>query len=132
MHYKKKLHPKLKTYSASALISGFGKHFDITTHVANDQTDTYVQQINAAFGEVKYLSPLGYFDSKGNNVTSQVRKEKRPENLAYMLVEASIPLQDLHRVFTSTDVFTHQYYLPLPQSYKVMPAKPALSAATLA
>ena len=59
-----------------------------------------MQHFNAAFGEVKYLSPLGYFDSKGNNITSQVRREYRPENLAYMLVEASIPFLDLHRVFT--------------------------------
>ena len=78
------------------------------------------------------MSPLGYYDIKGNNVTGSVRKERRPPNLAYMLIEASIPLKMLHSVFAANDVFTHQYYLPLPQSYKVPPTKTPLASTALA
>ena len=37
LHCEKKLRPKLKSYSAAALISIVGKVFDFDTHVANDQ-----------------------------------------------------------------------------------------------
>ena len=45
-------------------------------------------------------------------------------------MEANIPLCELHRVFTATDIFTHQYYLPLPRSHRVtMTPAPSLPPA---
>ena len=114
LHCEKKLRPKLNSYSAAALISVVGKHFDFNTHVANDQAESYVETFKLAFGNVRWLSPLGYFDKQGNDVTRKVRVASRPPNLAFMLVEARMQLGQLHSAFDTTALFTHQYYLPLP------------------
>ena len=130
IHCEKKLRPKLETYSAAALIAIFGHHFDINTHVASDQAETYVNRFKKAFGQVDDLVPLGYFDIKGVNVTGKVRDEKRPPNLAYVLVEAHVPLQKIHQVFSPSDMFTRQYYLALPQSYKTLTPAPTGAGTT--
>ena len=100
------------------LISVVGKYFDFNTHVANDQAESYVENFNLAFGNVRWLSPLGYFDKQGNDVTRKVRVSSCPPNLAFLLIEACMYLGQLHSAFNATALFTHQYYLPQPQSYK--------------
>lgn len=119
LHWEKKLRPKLESYSVAALISIFGHHFDISTHVAINHAKVYVQYFCEAFGDIDYWSPLGYYDAAGDNVTGKVWKEIRPPNLVFMLVEACIPLQDLHASFEKKDVLKHQYFLSLPHSYKL-------------
>lgn len=52
---RKKLLPKHWSYLVAALISAFGHHFDMSTHVANDQADVYVDQFKNAFGDIHYL-----------------------------------------------------------------------------
>ena len=42
LHVERKLRPKLDKYSAAALISVFGKHLDVTNHVANNKADSHV------------------------------------------------------------------------------------------
>lgn len=88
LHCEKKLRSKLESesYSAAALISVFGHQFNISTHVASDQAEGYVQHFRKAFGDIEYLSPLGYYDAAGGNATGKVRKETRPPNLAFVLV----------------------------------------------
>ena len=49
------LRPKLDKYLSAALISVFGKYFDVTNHVASNQADSYVAQFKAAFGNIEYL-----------------------------------------------------------------------------
>ena len=115
---REKIRPKLKSYSAAALISVFGKHFDLNTHVASDQAESYVCMFKQAFGSIQWLSPLGYYGKQGNDVTSKVRLKRRPPNLAYILVEARMAMVMLHDEFDAKDIFTHQYYLSLPQSYR--------------
>ena len=126
LHCEKKLRPKLKTYAAAALISVFGEHFDFTTHVANDQAEVYVEEFKKAFGNVQCLAPHAYYDKDGKNVTASVRDKRRPPNFAYVLIEANLPLMNLHATFTNSDMFTHQYFLRLPQSYNsVLPPRPS-------
>ena len=84
LHVEKKLLPKLKLYSAAALISVFGYHFGVNTHVTNDQPDTYIVQFERAFGDLRYLQPLGYFDTRGQDVTCNVQKSKPLPNLTYV------------------------------------------------
>ena len=102
------MRPKLKSYSAAALISIFGKHFDLNTHVANDQAESYVRVFKQAFGSIQWLSPLGYYDKQKNDVTSKVRLERRPLILAYMLVEARMEMPQLYDTFDTMEVFTHR------------------------
>ena len=78
LHAEKKLLPKLSSYSASPLISVFGKHFDVNTHVENDQVDIYVTSFKTVFGDVRHLQPHGYYYSGGKSVTNKVRLHKRP------------------------------------------------------
>ena len=118
LHCEKKLRSKLNSYSEAVLISVVGKDFDFNTHVANDQAESYVETFKLAFRNVRWLSPLGHFDKQGNDVTRKVRAASQPPNLAFMLVEARMYLGQLHSAFNATALFTHQYYLPLPQSYK--------------
>ena len=113
------------------MITIFGHHFDVNTHIANDQVDTYVDQFKNAFGDIHYLQPLGYFDTKGRDVTGDVHINKRPPNLAYVLVQAKMPLGKIHSTFGPDELFTHQYYLALPQTYNATlpPAPPEKLAA---
>ena len=84
--------------------------------MANIQAESYVKNFKLAFGNIWWLSSIGYFDKQGNNVTRKVRAASGPPNLAFMLVYARMYLGQLHSAFNETSLFTHQYYLPLPQS----------------
>ena len=88
--------------------------------MANDQTESYVETFKLAFGNVRWLSPIGYFDKQENDITRKVRAVSRPPKLAFMLVEARMYLGKLHSTFNGTALFTHQYYLPVPQSYQTI------------
>ena len=116
LHCDKKLRPKLNSYSAAALISVVAIYFDFNIHVANNQAESYVETFKLAFRNFRWLSPIGYFDKQGNDVTRKVRAAIRPPNLAFILVEARMYLGQLHSTFNETVLFTHQYYLLLPQS----------------
>ena len=70
-----------------------------STHVENDQADTYVDQFQHAFGDIRYLQSLGYFETRGYDVTTNVQNSNRPPNLAYMLVQSTMPLGKLHSTF---------------------------------
>ena len=120
LHCENKLRPKLELYSAAALISVLGKHFEVNTHVANNQADDYLSRFCRSFSNVEYLSPIGYFDITGEDVTHKMWKEKRLPNLAFVLVDADIPLSHLHDSFQPDDVFNFRYYLRLSQTHKVM------------
>ena len=95
----------MESYPASALISVFGKNFEVYTHVANDQADDYLSRFRCSFSNVSYLSPRGYFNLAGEDVTHKVRKEKHAPNLAFVLVDADIPHSHLHDSFKKEDVF---------------------------
>lgn len=43
MHAEEKLTPILEKHGAAALVSVFGNHFDINTHVASEEAEEYVQ-----------------------------------------------------------------------------------------
>ena len=113
-------------YPASTLISVFGKHFEANTHVANDQADNYLPHFRCSFSNVKYLSPLGYFNLAGEDATHKVCKEKRPPSLAFVLVDADILLSHLHEFLKKEDVYNFWYYLRLPQKHKVATAPQGL------
>lgn len=76
LHVERKLRQILDTYSTAALIFVFGTHFGVTTHVVNDQADSYIMQFKAAFGNIAYLQPLGWYNSKGENMSGSIRKDK--------------------------------------------------------
>ena len=119
MHAEEKLTPKLKKYGAAALISVFGNHFDINTHVASEEAEEYVRRFKKSLLSVDNLSPMGYYDDMGANLTGKMRKDTRPPNLAFVLAEVSIPLRSLHTTFVKSRPFEHQFYLKLPQTLKV-------------
>ena len=116
MHCEKKIRPKLNAYPATTLISVFGRHFDVNTHVAIEQADSYVLEFDKTFANLENLTPLGYYNHAGMEITGEVRNTKRPPNLAFVLVEANIKMNILHKAFDN-DEYTMQYYLKLPQSY---------------
>ena len=122
MHAEEKLTPKLKKYGAAALISVFGNHFDINTHVASEEAEEYVRRFKKSLLSVDNLSPMGYYNDVGANLTGKVRKDTRPPNLAFVLAEVSVPLRSLHTTFAKSRPFHQQFYLKLPQTLKVQPS----------
>ena len=131
LHCEKKLRPKLEFYSAAALISVFGHHFDINTHAVSDQAKGYAKQFRKAFRNIEYLSPVGYYDTDGDNVTGKVHNTVRPPNLVFVLLEVNIPLQDLHESFKKDGVFKHQYFFSFPQSCKLFPSTITTTTTTM-
>ena len=119
MHAEEKLTPKLKKYGAAALISVFGNHFDINTHVASEEAEDYVRCFKKSLFSVDNLSPMGYYNDAGADLTRKVRKDTRPPNLAFVLAEVSVPLRSLHTTFAESRPFHQQFYLKLPQTFKV-------------
>ena len=107
MHAEEKLRPKLEKYGAVALISVFGNHFDINTHVASEEAEEYVRKFKESLHHVDNLAPLGYYDDSGADLTGKVRNDTRPPNLAFVLVEACVPLQMLHDTFANSMPFHH-------------------------
>ena len=45
MYYKAKLCPKIITHSADSLILVIGQHFEVNTHVATAQAESYAEKI---------------------------------------------------------------------------------------
>ena len=50
----------------------------------------------------------------------KVRAASRPPNLVFILVEVRIYLGKIYSAFNETALFTHQYFLSLPQSYQTI------------
>ena len=48
MHAQEKLTPKLKNRDAASLISVFGNHFDLDTHIASEEAEEYVCRFKEA------------------------------------------------------------------------------------
>ena len=119
MHAEVELKPKLEKYGAVALILVFRNHFDINTHVASEEAEEYVHRFKESLHHVDNLPPLGYYNDTGVDLTGKVHNDTRPPNLAFVLIGASIPLLVLHDTFTNIIPFHQQYYLNLPQTYKV-------------
>ena len=105
MHAAEKLTPKLKKHDAVSLISVFGNHFDLNTHVASEEAEEYVRRFKDSLFLVKNLSPMGYYDDMGTDLASKVRKDTRPADLTYVLVEASISLCELNKTFVEKKPF---------------------------
>ena len=87
-----------------------------------------MEKFKSSFGDVDNMSPLGYFNSSGTNMAKKVRLILRPVDLSYMVVETKIKLAILHEVFDVDNVFSHQYYLHLPQTCKSIPTPTSGSA----
>ena len=75
------IRPKLSSYSAAVLISVFGCHFDINTQMAESQAEGCVEQFTCSLGNISFLSPTGYFDVVGTDLTEKIKKSNRPENI---------------------------------------------------
>ena len=119
MHTEEKLRPKLEKYGAVALILVFRIYFDIDTHVASEEAEEYVRRFKESLHHVDNLAPLGYYNGTGVDITGKVRNNTCLPNLAFVLVEASVPLQMIHDSFVDSRPFHQQYYLKLLQTYKV-------------
>lgn len=52
-------------------------------------------------------------------MAGSVHNSKCPSNLAYILVQVIISIEQLYSAFKSNDVFMHQCYLALSQTYNV-------------
>ena len=108
MHAEEKLTPKLKKYDAATLISIFGNHFEINTHVASEEAEEYVRRFETALLSVDNLSPMGYFND-ATDLTCKIRNELRPPNLAYVMVETSVPLKTPQKMFAADKSFNQQF-----------------------
>lgn len=46
---------------------------------------------------------MGYFDLAGESVTSKIKKSTRPADIAYVMVNAEIPLKHIQPSFTDDE-----------------------------
>ena len=108
MYCKKKFRPKLGAYPVTVLIYIFGCHFSIDTHVTSKQAELYIKQFQKSFAYINDLILLDFCNSTLEQITEKVRDTKSRPNLAIVLLNANVAIQNLHTIFDSTKSYIMQ------------------------
>ena len=110
------LRPKLgEPYSAETLISVFREHFPLGTQQSEHEAEAVVEKFRNCFNDTAYLSPLGFYNASGLDVTDKMHKTPRPANVCFLETKFDLPLSDLGDPFTAYQRCDLTYYFHLPQ-----------------
>ena len=111
------LRPKLgEPYSAETLISVFREHFPLGTQQSEHEAEAVVEKFRNCFNDTAYLSPLGFYNASGLDVTDKMHKTPRPANMCFLETKFDLPLSKLGDPFTAYQRCDLTCYLHLPQS----------------
>jgi len=103
-------------HSAEDLISVISEHFPAITQQAELDAEAIVTKFRGCFGDVTYLSPLGFFNANGDDVTEKIHKTRRPVNVCFLETKFELPLSRLGAPFSVYQRCDMSYWLHLPQS----------------
>ena len=103
-------------HSAEDLISVISEHFPASTQQAELDAEAIVTKFRGCFGDVTYLSPLGFFNANGDDVTEKIHKTPRPANVCSLETKFELPLSRLGAPFLVYQRCDMSYWLHLPQS----------------
>jgi hypothetical protein len=102
--------------NADSIISVFNAHFPISTLSAENQARMAVTKFKSAFGNISYLKPTAFLNRNGEDKTSQMYQQPRPDNICHLGVTAEISMHEISKAFDREMTFTVEYFLPLPQT----------------
>ena len=105
-----------KPYSAENLIAVISEHFSVGSQQAEYDAEAIVAKFCNYFGDVTLLSPLGFYDSNGNDVTDRMHQTPRPANACFLETKFELPLSYLGAPFSVYQRCAMTYWLHLPQS----------------
>ena len=122
-----RLRPKLCTridndYRPETLITVFSDHFPLATQNAEHEADEAVQSFKNKLQDVKFLTPLGFYDIKGDRKDHLMIKKTRAPNVTYLKLATDIPMDSFASVFEGKSCHL-EYFLHLPQDSSVVAKK---------
>lgn len=97
------------------MITVFSDHFPLSTQNVKHEADEAVKQFKVKFQNVKFLTPVGFFDILGNRQCHFMHKKNRPADVCYLNVRAEIPMEEFAPIFEEKTCRL-EYYIRLPQS----------------
>ena len=114
-----RLRPKLCTridydYKPETLITVFSDHFPLVTQNAEHEADEAVQAFKNKLQNVNFLTPLGFYDIKGDRKDHLMIKKTRAPNVTYLKLAADIYMDNFAPVFEGKSCHL-EYFLHLPQ-----------------
>ena len=104
-------------HSADDLILVILEHFLVGKHQAELDAEGIVAKFCNYFGDVTYLSPLGFLDANGDDVTDKMHQTAQLKNMCFLETKFELPLSRLGAPFPVYQRCNMIYWLHLPQSY---------------
>ena len=103
-------------HSAEDLISVISEHFSVGTQQAELGAEANVTKFRNWFGNVTYLTPLGFFNAHRDDVTKRIHKTPHPANVCFLETKFELSLSWLDAPFSVYQRCDMIYWLHLPQS----------------
>ena len=95
------LHSKFgDPHSSEQLIAFVREYFPLDTTQSESNAQIKVTKFRSSFNDVSHLSPLGFYDSDGLDMTDIIYKTPRPINICFFEVKFDLPLAMLGSSFT--------------------------------
>ena len=91
------------------------KIFPLDTTKSESNPQIKVTNFRSSFNDVSHLSPLGFYDSDGLDVTDIIYKTPRRVNICFFKVKFDLPLATLGFSFMMDQRCEMKYFLYLPQ-----------------
>ena len=105
-----------KLHSAENLIAIISEHFPAGTKQTEHDVEAIIAKFRSYFGDVTFLSPLGFYDSNGDDVTDKIYHSPQPVNACFLETKFELHLSRLGAPFSVYQRCTMTYWLHLPQS----------------
>lgn len=105
-----------KPHSAENLIAIISEHFPVGIQQAEHDAEAIVAKFRSCFGNVAFLSPIGFYNSYGDDITDKCIKRHGRQNACFLETNFELPLSRLGAPFSVYQRFDITYWLHLPQS----------------